>query len=47
MKYRIVTAPSANELESAINLLLDLGWALQGGVSVSEKGYAQAMVKAK
>ncbi|WP_082723072.1 DUF1737 domain-containing protein [Chryseobacterium indologenes] len=47
MKYKIVTAQSVNELEKSVNILLDLGWIPQGGVSANEKGYFQALVKKK
>ncbi|SMC38257.1 DUF1737 domain-containing protein [Chryseobacterium sp. YR221] len=47
MKYRIVIAPSASELENAVNVLLDLGWVLQGGLFSNEKGFMQAMIKSK
>ena len=35
MKYKIVTGDDRKEIEDKVQVLLDNGWKLQGGVSVS------------
>ena len=57
MLYQVVGSESKKQLEAAVNELLDGGWQLQGGISVShtitdvdgdlklQLIYAQAMVK--
>ncbi|WP_213279299.1 DUF1737 domain-containing protein [Chryseobacterium indologenes] len=47
MKYKIVSADSPHELEKAVNILLDLGWIPQGGISAGDKVFFQALVKKK
>lgn len=49
--YKIVTADSAENLEKEVNKLLDAGWELAGGVTVSivtdwrtREYYTQAMI---
>lgn len=45
MRYRIVMAKSAVELERYIEANMTNGWHPQGGVSVDNDWYHQAMVK--
>lgn len=50
MHYMIAEASSAAELESKVNVLLQQGWELQGGLSVATYGagqwwYYQALVR--
>ena len=39
MKYKIVRADSASEMEEAVNTLISEGWIPCGGVSVHRDGY--------
>jgi hypothetical protein len=39
MKYKIVAATTWQELEAEVQLLLDQGWLLQGGVSSTSHSY--------
>jgi hypothetical protein len=50
MRYKVVEAKSASELERLVQGLLDAGWKLQGGVALGTYGagqwwYYQAMVQ--
>lgn len=45
MKYMIVEALSIDILEIRVSRLLKEGWKLQGGITVSEETFYQAMFK--
>lgn len=53
MKYLVVEGSNSKKLEEKVNDLIDLGWRLHGGISVSvfldahglSRFYAQALVK--
>lgn len=51
VRYRIVEAETAKELQAKVNTLLSRGWELQGGVCVASPGnnfvwwYFQAMIR--
>lgn len=49
LEYQILTGVGVIETERRIQQYIDLGWKLQGGVSVSHEGYkshfSQAMIK--
>jgi hypothetical protein len=46
MKYKLVIKPTPEDLEVRVSELLTEGWKTLGGVSITDKGYAQAMSKA-
>lgn len=49
MKYELVVRDGMRSMEEAVNEMLEEGWKLQGGVSISEDSntlcYCQAMIK--
>lgn len=45
MKYKIVIGVNIADLEQQVNIYLDLGWTLQGGVSCEGTILYQAMIK--
>lgn len=47
MKYKIVEAPSSSDLMEKVNKLLEKGWVVKGGVSLTGINgiYCQALTK--
>ena len=44
-EYKVLTGGKIRFLERYVNEYLALGWKCQGGVSKTDEGYTQAMVK--
>jgi hypothetical protein len=47
-QYKIVNAPSQDELTNKVNVLMDFGWSPEGGMTIDESKtdrYTQTMVK--
>ena len=45
MEYKILEAPTNEELEKKVNEHIQLGWKPMGGVAIVDAATAQAMVK--
>ena len=45
MEYKVIKEQYAIHIEKQVNEHLDKGWRLQGGVSVSQGFFSQALVR--
>lgn len=46
--YKVVSAPSQEELSNKVNVLMDFGWSPEGGMTIDEgkaERYTQTMVR--
>lgn len=46
--YKVVSAPSQEELSNKVNVLMDFGWSPEGGMAIDEgkvERYTQTMVR--
>jgi len=44
MRYRLVRARTIEETELAVNILLDKGWVLHGGLAIDDDHAVQPMI---
>ena len=47
-QYKVLSAPSSEELTNKVNVLMDFGWSPEGGMTIDESGverYTQTMVR--
>lgn len=47
-QYKVITAPSQEELMNKVNVLMDYGWSPEGGMTIDEgkmERYTQTVVK--